>query len=248
MTDSGGVFYLKFPSGFKISDRSRPVDKTIFRRNNGGMINTTTPQAFDPEAIRGGEADIDMVFPSGVRVGRTSYGLGLFSFAFIPAGTPIGRIHGTVIHDPDYHSDYCIDIGEDCVLEPSSPFCYLNHSCEPNCILMHYVAEEECDGSEIEGNLGDDSDGEEDEDDECFFSDECPDEPEDEEEDDEIEDELPHFAEVWVETLRDILPNEELTIDYAWPADRAAKCFCGSERCRGWIVDPQELEQLSRQS
>ena len=51
-------------------------------------------------------------------------------------------------------------------------------------------------------------------------------------------------AEIWVEAVRDILPNEELTIDYAWPADRAVKCLCGTSKCRGWIVDPTEKSQI----
>ncbi len=232
------------------------------------MIQQTPPASFDATDIRGGDADLDKVFPSGVRVGRTSYGLGLFAFAFIPKGTPIARVFGRVIHDPDYHSDYCIDVGDDRVLEPAAPFCYMNHCCEPNCILMHYVAEDELDGSEIEGNLEeiDDPDAEldgdfEDDEEECLYGGACDDCPgndcscyeeceldaENEEDDEEVEypgEEIPHSAEVWVETLRDILPGQELTIDYAWPADRAAKCLCGAKTCRGWIVDPAELELL----
>lgn len=33
-----------------------------------------------------------------------------------------------------------------------------------------------------------------------------------------------------------IRPGEELTIDYAWPADAAIPCGCGSRWCRGWVV------------
>ena len=43
---------------------------------------------------------------------------------------------------------------------------------------------------------------------------------------------------------RTILPGEEITIDYAWPADAAIECQCGSEHCRGWIVDIDELDAL----
>ena len=49
---------------------------------------------------------------------------------------------------------------------------------------------------------------------------------------------------LWVETLRAIEPGEELLIDYAWTADAAIRCLCGSEKCRGWIVDPGELKTL----
>lgn len=49
---------------------------------------------------------------------------------------------------------------------------------------------------------------------------------------------------LWVETLRAIEPGEELLIDYAWTADAAIPCLCGSELCRGWIVDESELTTL----
>ncbi len=222
-------------------------------------------------------SDVGRVFPSGVKIGRTSYGLGVFAFAFIPKGTPIGRVPGDVIHDGDYGSDYCIQAGEGKVLEPGPPFCYLNHSCEPNCQLMQYVREEDVQegeeleigalsASEMDGDEFDDDDDCEstdrfvdeipDDDESCFFGDGGASEIDDEEgaeaetgdEDDETDDEM-HFeedidAEIWVESTRDILPGEELTIDYAWPADRAAKCLCGASTCRGWIVDPDELHEL----
>ncbi len=48
---------------------------------------------------------------------------------------------------------------------------------------------------------------------------------------------------VWLQTVRPIDTGEELTIDYAWHADAAIRCFCGSPVCRGWIVDTRELEK-----
>lgn len=45
-------------------------------------------------------------------------------------------------------------------------------------------------------------------------------------------------------TLRTIRPGEELTIDYSWHADAAIRCKCGAEACRGWVVDPSQLEML----
>lgn len=57
----------------------------------------------------------------------------------------------------------------------------------------------------------------------------------------EYDDGSPAPPEIWVETLRSIAPGEELTIDYAWPADAAIPCGCGSPGCRGWIVDVEEL-------
>jgi len=198
------------------------------------------------------------VFPSGVRVGKTSYGLGVFAFAFIPKGTPIARVSGHVIHDPNYGSDYCIDAGEGKVLEPASPFCYLNHACEPNCQLMQYVREENADEAEdLEtGELTEeemDFEGECDltdddgiygsaEEDESIESCNAIEEEAEAESGELLEDDAD--AEIWVESIQDIMPNEELTIDYAWPADRAAKCLCGKPQCRGWIVDPAERELL----
>lgn len=216
------------------------------------------------ETPKRSDADVGRVFSSGVRVGRTTYGLGVFSFALISKGTPIGRVPGRLIHDPDYGSDYCISAGEGSVLEPGAPFCYLNHSCEPNCQLMQYVREEVDEEedlevgelSEDEMDLDDEEDGEEFEDDECFFGDGAASELEEELDEDadgdgegDDDENEPFFeddadAEIWVESTRDIYPGEELTIDYAWPADRAARCLCGSPSCRGWIVDPEELHLI----
>ncbi|MDR0871129.1 MAG: hypothetical protein LBN39_10100 [Planctomycetaceae bacterium] len=217
-------------------------------------------------------SDCGEVFPSGVQIGKTPYGLGVFAFAFIPKGTPIGRVPGKIINDPDYGSDYCISAGDGKVLEPGVPFCYINHSCDPNCQLMQYTHVEEGEELEIgeltENELNFSNDDEEsyvdaeplEEDDECFFGDGGAVEITDGEtvnpgglpqvssdsdmvpvmdfEDDED-------AEIWVESVRDIMPGEELNIDYAWPADRAVKCLCGSPKCRGWIVDPKELKLLT---
>jgi uncharacterized protein len=46
---------------------------------------------------------------------------------------------------------------------------------------------------------------------------------------------------LWLRALRPIAPGEELTIDYAWPAERAIPCRCGAANCRGWIVALDEL-------
>jgi len=49
---------------------------------------------------------------------------------------------------------------------------------------------------------------------------------------------------LFVETLRAIEPGEELLIDYAWTPDAAIRCLCGSDKCRGWIVDKSQLKSL----
>jgi len=207
---------------------------------------------------RQGNSDLGKVFPSGVRIAKNSYGLGVFAFAFIPKGTPVARVSGQVIHDPNYGSDYCIDAGDGKVLEPAPPFCYLNHACEPNCQLTQYVKEKDTDESEeLEtGALTEeemDFDGEDDLiDDDCIYGGATEDESvesgdaigEDEEAEPDGLFEDDADAEIWVESIRDIMPNEELTIDYAWPADRAVQCLCGKPQCRGWIVDPAERKFL----
>jgi len=49
---------------------------------------------------------------------------------------------------------------------------------------------------------------------------------------------------LWLHTLRVIEPGEQLLIDYAWPADAAIPCRCGSPTCREWIVAPEERHKL----
>ena len=47
----------------------------------------------------------------------------------------------------------------------------------------------------------------------------------------------------WV-AVRDIAPGEELHYDYAFAAEVAEPCNCGTAACRGLIVDPDEIDQL----
>jgi uncharacterized protein len=46
---------------------------------------------------------------------------------------------------------------------------------------------------------------------------------------------------LWLKALRPIAVGEELTIDYAWPAERAIPCLCGAATCRGWIVAIEQI-------
>ena len=128
-----------------------------------------------------------------VRVGLSRHGLGVFSLrSFIP-GEFIGPIRGEIMEDPQYSSDYCIDLGERS-LEPAAPFRFLNHSCQPNCALIV-----------------------------------------DDDEADEDQDGTPRGLSVWLETLCQIASGEQMTIDYAWPADAAIPCQCGAASCRGGV-------------
>ncbi|MGE3166805.1 MAG: SET domain-containing protein [Planctomycetota bacterium] len=84
-----------------------------------------------------------------VLVAQTQIGRGVLANRDFPAGANVGAIRGRVIADPDYGSDYAIDIGAGLSLEPVAPFRFLNHSCEPNCGLVVY--EEEDDDGVIHG-------------------------------------------------------------------------------------------------
>jgi hypothetical protein len=53
----------------------------------------------------------------------------------------------------------------------------------------------------------------------------------------------------WWVAVRDIAPGDEITYDYAFAAEVAEPCACGTASCRGVIVDPDpvELARLSEQ-
>ena len=52
---------------------------------------------------------------------------------------------------------------------------------------------------------------------------------------------------LYVSALRSIAKGQQLTIDYAWPAEFAIPCKCRSKNCRGWIVDKKDLKKLKKQ-
>jgi uncharacterized protein len=54
--------------------------------------------------------------------------------------------------------------------------------------------------------------------------------------------------ELWLEALCAIPIGAQLTIDYAWPAWAAIPCDCGAPGCRGWIVDPAQLDRVGGDS
>ena len=49
-------------------------------------------------------------------------------------------------------------------------------------------------------------------------------------------------VDLYLIALRDLKPDEELTIAYNWPADSAIECKCNSPDCVGWVVCPTELD------
>jgi hypothetical protein len=48
-------------------------------------------------------------------------------------------------------------------------------------------------------------------------------------------------SELWVLVEAAILPGEQMTIDYGWPAEHAIPCHCGTPACRRWIVAEDEV-------
>lgn len=131
----------------------------------------------------------------------TPVGKGVFAGRDFAEGAVVGRVGGQVMNDPEYSSDYCIDLGGPLSLEPAAPYRFLNHCCEPNCELVFYEA--------------DPSNG-------------C------------------EHPSIFVETIARIHVGDQLTIDYGWPASNAIECLCGAANCRGWVVDPEELDELPR--
>jgi SET domain-containing protein len=132
-----------------------------------------------------------------ITIRETDRGRGVFAARRYRRGEIVGDVCGTIVPDDTaerHGSRYCMELGEGRALEPEPPFCFVNHSCEPNCEIYY---------------------------DEPPSANEPPDR-------------------LWLRTLRVIDCGEELTIDYAWPAEWAIPCRCGSERCRGWIVAPEE--------
>ncbi len=133
---------------------------------------------------------------AGVQVGEAKHGQGLYATIGFDSETILGMMDGEVIDDADHASDYAVDLGGTFSLEPSAPFRFVNHCCDPNCELVIVEADEESGAHPF----------------------------------------------VVLQSLREIRIGEELTIDYAWPADSGIPCGCGSEICRGWIVAEEELE------
>lgn len=72
-----------------------------------------------------------------VQVGKANFGLGVFAARHFKANRTVGQVRGRIIHDADYGSDYCIDLGDGTSIEPHRPFRCLNHSCSPNCELSY---------------------------------------------------------------------------------------------------------------
>jgi uncharacterized protein len=138
----------------------------------------------------------------GVRVDSSPNGLGVFALREFAVNELLGAIEGQIMDDAEYESDYCMELGDHSALEPAPPFCYVNHSCCPNCDLIELDREEDTENPRL-----------------------------------------------WLKVKTAIAPGEELTIDYAWPAETATPCHCQCPDCRHWIVAADQLDRvLSRVS
>ncbi|MEM8678035.1 MAG: SET domain-containing protein-lysine N-methyltransferase [Planctomycetota bacterium] len=73
----------------------------------------------------------------GLHILETHVGKGVFATRGFPIDAVIGEIDGVLVEGEDYGSNYAFDFNEELSLEPDPPFCYLNHSCEPNCEFIH---------------------------------------------------------------------------------------------------------------
>lgn len=67
-------------------------------------------------------------------------GLGVFAVSPVKAGRAVGRVRGE-LKPADFRSHYCVDFAG-AVLEPVSPYRFLNHSCDPNCEFVEWEIDE----------------------------------------------------------------------------------------------------------
>lgn len=152
-----------------------------------------------------------------VFVADSPNGLGLFTSVALAANRAVGRIYGQ--RKPHgWRSDYCMEFA-DGALEPDPPYRFINHSCDPNCVLIEWELSR---GDELSGGEENNRDEENTE----KKNEESTTEP---------------VYEMWLHTLRPVKKGEELTIDYGWDAEAAIKCHCQSPKCRGWICRIEDL-------
>lgn len=52
---------------------------------------------------------------------------------------------------------------------------------------------------------------------------------------------------IWIQSIREIAPGEELTYDYLlYEGDGQATCTCGAKTCRGTMYSPAEVRRMKR--
>src|SRR5688572_26162737 len=75
-------------------------------------------------------------FPA-VDVRESRLGKGVFTLQPFRKFQIIGDVCGAIITGAQYDSAYCMELGRGRTLEPTGPFRFLNHSCDPNCELFY---------------------------------------------------------------------------------------------------------------
>ncbi len=83
-----------------------------------------------------------------IKVGKSKFGKGVFARSNILKGQTILTLEGGLVIFSDttkmgIQESYPIQIDIDKYINPLKPFCYINHSCEPNCGIKegcHLVA------------------------------------------------------------------------------------------------------------
>ena len=56
-------------------------------------------------------------------------------------------------------------------------------------------------------------------------------------------------SKIWIIADRDIAAGEEIAYDYSFDADELEECCCGSEKCKGYMNDPdsEDTKRLLRE-
>lgn len=55
-------------------------------------------------------------------------------------------------------------------------------------------------------------------------------------------------AGLYLSALKNIEADEQLTIDYNWPASSAIRCHCNQADCRGWVVAIEEVDSVNQRN
>ncbi len=84
-----------------------------------------------------------------VYVADSPNGLGLFTSAALGGNRAVGRVHGQK-KPSGWRSEYCMEFAGGAI-EPDPPYRFINHSCDPNCILIEWELSR---GDETQGEGG----------------------------------------------------------------------------------------------
>jgi SET domain-containing protein len=77
-----------------------------------------------------------------IRIAETHVGLGVFARRRLEADFVLGEIHGEHLDDHPEDSSYVMELPSSRLLEPAPPLRFLNHSCDPNCEIFYWEADE----------------------------------------------------------------------------------------------------------